>query len=140
MEDSDQTFRTFERGTAAKQVHLAWYGSSIASCAAMAGYEQRQAQARMKAGRKHDPVVTSPQGSTAEVLAAKAGVGEKIVRQAMKVRAQGTPELNARVAAGVITLNEAERIAKLGPAVQNRVAALDDKRARLLAPPSAPVQ
>lgn len=102
--------------------------------AAMADYEKRKALARRQANLKQNTEVVNPplreSGKTAELLAAKAGVGEKLVRQAIKVREQGTPELNAAVAAGEIKVNQAEKLAALKPESQRQIVAIADKAAR----------
>lgn len=107
--------------------------------AAMAGWEREQARKRQAAaGKANLPGAResasigadSESGRVREVLAAKAGVGIKTVERAIAVREHGTEALNAKVAAGAITVNEAEKIAKLKPASQDRIAAIDDKRQR----------
>lgn len=99
--------------------------------AAMKPYEERKARERQAAaglmyGNGKKVVASGPQaiegaGRTVEKLAAKAGVGARTVTRAIKVREQGTPELNAAVAAGEIALAQAEKIVQLNPAAQRRV-------------------
>lgn len=60
-------------------------------------------------------------GRTAKKLAEKAGVGERTVAKAIKVRESGIPEVNEAVAKGEVTLNMAEKIVRLSPAGQKRV-------------------
>lgn len=104
--------------------------------AAMAGWEREQARKRqgtrtdLTSGPVGPDVDASERGRTAEILANKAGVGTNTVKRAIAVREHGTEALNAKVAAGAITVNEAEKIAKLKPASQDRIAAIDDKRQR----------
>ena len=87
----------------------------------MKPYEERRARERQVAlagTRKDDLVADRPQGSseagrTVEKLASTAGVGARSVTRAIAVRESGIPELNKKVAAGEITVNEAEHIAML---------------------------
>ncbi len=91
----------------------------------MAGWEREQAKKRQAdAGKANLPGAresgsidaNSEKGRVDQILANKAGVGEATVRRAIAVREHGTEALNAKVAAGAITVNEAEKIAKLKPA------------------------
>ena len=88
-------------------------------------FEQRKARERQ--GERSDltsaPVgaqVESP-GRVSEKLAEKAGVGRRSVERAIKVREGGIPEVNEAVAKGEVSLNMAEKIAKLNPSAQRRV-------------------
>lgn len=101
--------------------------------AAMAGWEREQAKKRQGARTDLTSVSIGTEvesGRVREVLAAKAGVGITTVTRAITVREHGTESLNAKVASGDITVNEAEKIAKLKPASQDRIAAIADKRQR----------
>lgn len=92
-----------------------------AAAAAMADYEKRKARERqieLAGTRKDDLPPTSVEGTekkdsgeAAVRLGAKVGVGKTLIRQAIKVREKGVPELNTAVAEGKITVNEAERTA-----------------------------
>lgn len=80
--------------------------------AAMKPYEERKARERIEAGKGSDgsggrgnsktlaPIGAgvSDVGRVTEKLAEKAGVGRRTVERAIKVREQGTPELNSAVA------------------------------------------
>lgn len=103
--------------------------------AAMADWEREQARKRQGArtdltSASTDAKVSDESGRVREVLASKAGVGVKTVERAIVVREHGTEALNAKVAAGAITVNEAEKIAKFKPAIQDRIVSIDDKRQR----------
>lgn len=102
------------------------------AAAAMKPYEERKARERMAAGGaigaeitnrggadRHHPVEGA--GRTAEILAKKVNVGQRTMNRAIKVREQGTEELNAAVAAGEITLNQAEKIVELNPSAQRKI-------------------
>lgn len=52
-----------------------------------------------------------------------AGVATRTMNRAIAVHANGTKELNDAVAAGEITVRQAEHVAKLNPAAQRRVVA-----------------
>ena len=54
-------------------------------------------------------------------MASKAGVGEMTIQRAIKVRKQGTPEVQKAVESGDVSLNMAEKIVKLNPTAQKRV-------------------
>lgn len=113
--------------------------------AAMAGWEREQARKRQaEAGKANLPGArqsgptepdsdASERGRTAEILSAKAGVGRETIKRAIKVRERGTDALNAKVAAGNITVNEGGKIAEFRPDIQDRIASIDDKRERQLA-------
>lgn len=89
-------------------------------------FERRRAKERMalagtaNLGMADRPTLDDP-GPVTEKLAAKAGVGARSVGRAIKVREQGTEEVNEAVASGEISLNMAEKIVSLNPAAQKRV-------------------
>jgi len=101
--------------------------------AAMAGWEREAARKRQ--GERSDLTSVQPctevHGRVSEKLAEKTGVSARTVDKAIMVRERGIPELNAKVSSGDITVNEAEKIARLKPAAQNRIVAIEDKKARL---------
>lgn len=57
-------------------------------------------------------------------------VSDRSLRRATDVKRHGVRALVEKVEAGSITLNEANRIATLGPAAQSRIVAIEDKRQR----------
>jgi hypothetical protein len=65
--------------------------------------------------------------------AALLNVSARSVERAAVVKRQGAPELVAKVEAGEITVNEAERIAQLNPDAQRRVLEQSSKQARAAA-------
>lgn len=67
------------------------------------------------------PLKDDPGGRAANKLAAKVGVSPRNITRALTVRRDGTPKLNAAVANGEIKLTEAERIARLNAATQDKV-------------------
>jgi len=73
-----------------------------------------EAQVRMRAGKKLDPVETLPQGTgrTRDRVAALAGVSGKTLEKYEKVIAEGTPELVAAVRANKISINAAAKAVK----------------------------
>jgi hypothetical protein len=95
--------------------------------AAMKPYEERKAHERQLASLKRGDSPLPPiggdgrSGRVSEILALKSGVGARSVERAIKVREQGTPELNAAVAAGEIALSQAEKIVHLNPAAQRKI-------------------
>lgn len=73
-----------------------------------------EAQVRMKAGKKSDPVETLPQGTgrTRDRAAKMAGVSGKTLDKYEKVVKEGTPELVAATRAGKISVNAAAKAVK----------------------------
>ncbi|UZW61825.1 ParB/RepB/Spo0J family partition protein [Lysobacter enzymogenes] len=57
-------------------------------------------------------------------------VSRRMVAKASDVKKNGSPSLVQQVEAGKISMNEAEKIASLGPKSQDRIAKIEDKRAR----------
>lgn len=96
--------------------------------AAMKPYEERKARERMAAGGAGgvskgmaDRPYLQDAGTTASVLAVKAGIGARTVTRAIAVREKGTPELNHAVASGEMAVNFAEQVARLNPSAQNKI-------------------
>lgn len=58
------------------------------------------------------------------------GVSERSLSRATDIKQHGVPALIEKVEVGSISLNEANRIAALGPVAQSRIVAIEDKRQR----------
>lgn len=93
---------------------------------AMAPYEERKARERQKANLQHvgssSPVGDNENGRTVEKLAQKAGIGERSVSRAIKVRKHGTEEIKHAVESGDMKLNMAEKVVTLNPTQQKAIA------------------
>jgi ParB family chromosome partitioning protein len=72
-----------------------------------------QAQVRMRAGVKLDPVANLPQGKTRDEVAALAGVSGRTLDKYEAVTKTGTPELLQAVRANEVSVSRAAEIAKL---------------------------
>ncbi len=75
----------------------------------------KDAELRMKAGKKTDPEATVPQGSARALAAAVVGVSPRMITSAKKVADEGAPELSQAVRDGSVSLSVAERLVRRVP-------------------------
>jgi hypothetical protein len=93
----------------------------------------KRSQANLKVGdARHCRTAKSGDdlGATGEILGKKFGVSARSVNRAISVREKGIDKLVTAVESGEVTVNEAERIAKLKPESQERIMGLGSKKAR----------
>jgi len=87
---------------------------------------EKQADARMKAGIKPDPVANFPQGKARDAAGKAVGVSGKLTDAARTVREQGIPELYKAVESGKATVTAAAKVATL-PKEEQKKAVEDGK-------------
>jgi ParB-like chromosome segregation protein Spo0J len=88
--------------------------------------------ANMRQGHRSDKQPSANWQKVSATDAAKSlNVSERSVARAVEIKKNGAPELVAKVEAGEITVNEAERVAHLGHEAQRRIVAVDNKQSRM---------
>lgn len=80
-------------------------------------YEAKQAQKRQHLGQH---IVEGPKGRADEIAAAAAGSNRESMRRAAKIEA-AAPEVHDLIAQGVVSIPEAEKVARLNPEVRKEV-------------------
>lgn len=91
---------------------------------------QQRSDQNLKKGREiPDPVILPARGDTRDLAAAAVGVSGKLVDSAVKVTERGTPELQAAVTAGKVSVTRAAKIAD-APKGQQAALIAKPRRAR----------
>lgn len=69
-------------------------------------------------------------GRAAEIVGQKLGIGHRTVNRGIAVVKKGTPEVVKAVESNVMSITEAEKVVKLNPDAQKKIASITDKRER----------